>query len=259
MKIRPKKWSEFQHYGDRSPPWIKLHRKVLIDYTFQSLPDASRALAPMLWLIASEDQGGIIDASPEVLAFRLGKTPKWVEDALGPLIGKEFFEVVQFASNTLAERLQSARPEKEREVEVEKETPLVALTRDGGQRVKQLRKAEALQLLEFLNGKARKHFRPVAANLGLIEARLAEGISLQDLKTLTVRKCREWLGTDQERYLRPETLYNARKCHSYLGEITPEETPCNARLATEISEPEPSPASADGAPPTSREASPLLH
>jgi uncharacterized phage protein (TIGR02220 family) len=49
-------------------------------------------------------------------------------------------------------------------------------------------------------------------------------VTLQDLKTLTVRKCREWLGTDQEKYLRPETLCNATKCHSYLGEIPPEES-----------------------------------
>lgn len=137
-------------------------------------------------------------------------------------------------------------------------TPLVGLKPDGGRNVKQLRKAEALTLLEFLNGKARKHFRPVAANLGFIEARLAEGISLQDLKTLTVRKCGEWLGTDQEKYLRPETLYNAKKCHSYLGEIPPEDRgdqPCNAPLAIAPSDPRQSPARADGSPPTSREAS----
>jgi uncharacterized phage protein (TIGR02220 family) len=80
-------------------------------------------------------------------------------------------------------------------------------------------------MLEFLNGKAGRHFQPVPANLKFIEARLAEGVTVQDLKTLTVRKCREWLGSDMEKFLRPETLFNATKCHSYLGEIPPE-APC---------------------------------
>ena len=50
-RIRPKNWHSFQHYKDRDPTWIKLHKKLLDDYEFQSLPLASRALAPMLWLL----------------------------------------------------------------------------------------------------------------------------------------------------------------------------------------------------------------
>jgi hypothetical protein len=34
-----KNWSEFQHYKDRNPPWIKLHRALLDDYAFAALPD----------------------------------------------------------------------------------------------------------------------------------------------------------------------------------------------------------------------------
>ena len=250
MKIRPKKWAEFQHYRDRTPPWIKLHHKLLDDFVFQSLPDASRALAPMLWLIASEDQGGVIDASPENLAFRLRTSVTWIEDALGYLIGKEFFEVVDFDSTPLAPCKLVAIPERETEREAEDKPPIVRLAPDGARKLKQLRKAEALTLLEFLNGKARRHFRPVAANISLIESRLAEGVSLQDLKTLTARKCNEWLGTDMEKYLRPETLYNARKCHSYLGVITPEDPGgelCNAPDVTGRSKAIASPAIADGA------------
>jgi hypothetical protein len=54
MLIVPNNWAELQHYKDRSPPWIKLHKKLLDNFEFQSLPVASRALAPMLWLLASE-------------------------------------------------------------------------------------------------------------------------------------------------------------------------------------------------------------
>ena len=54
MFLTPKNWHAFQHYNKRNPPWIKLHRALLDDYEFSQLPVESRALAPMLWLIASE-------------------------------------------------------------------------------------------------------------------------------------------------------------------------------------------------------------
>ena len=125
--------------------------------------------------------------------------------------------------------------EAEAEAEADKSKPncTVPLARDGGR--KAACKTEAREYLEFLNAKAGKHFRPVPSNLRFIEARLAEGVTLQDLKTLTVRKCREWLGTDQEKFLRPETLCNATKCHSYLGAIPPEASPCSAPNAAATS------------------------
>lgn len=124
MKIAPKNWSEFQHYKNRNPVWIKLHKKLLDDFEFQGLPLASRALAPMLWLLASECPKGVIDADYQKLAFRLRSSPEEIEAALSPLIGKGFFEVVQFDSVPLAERKPDAMPEKEKERE--KEKPLSA-------------------------------------------------------------------------------------------------------------------------------------
>jgi uncharacterized phage protein (TIGR02220 family) len=171
----------------------------------------------MLWLIASEHPDGIIDANPEDLAFRLRWTEVELTDALSPLIGKGFFEVVQFDSTALAPVYPPSITEKRREEKRREETPLVPLTRDGGRKRAAQLKADALEYLDFLNAKAGKHFRPVPSTLRMIEARLAEGVTLQDLKTLTLRKCREWLGSDQAKYLRPETLCNATKCHSYLG------------------------------------------
>jgi hypothetical protein len=119
MKIAPKNWQQFQHYKDRAPPWIKLHHKLLDDFEYQRLPVASRALAPMLWLLASEHQDGVIDADADVLAFRLRISITEVEEALAPLIGKGFFVVVQFDSKPLALCGRDAMPETEREAETE--------------------------------------------------------------------------------------------------------------------------------------------
>lgn len=115
MKLTPKNWDEFQHYKDRSPSWIKLHKHLLDDYEFQCLPVASRALAPMLWLIASESDDGEIDAPLEKLAFRLRMTVDEIDAAIKPLIEGGFFIVEHDASSTLAEAERPASLEKRRE------------------------------------------------------------------------------------------------------------------------------------------------
>ena len=119
MLLTPKNWATFQHYKDRCPPWIKLHRDLLNNRDFMRLPIASKALAPMLWLLASESKDGSFDGSLDELVFRLHITPKEYEDGLKPLIDKGFF---LSADGMLAPRLQTAIPETERETETETET-----------------------------------------------------------------------------------------------------------------------------------------
>jgi hypothetical protein len=119
MLLQPKNWAVFQHYKDRCPPWIKLHRDLLNDRVFMRLPIASKAIAPMLWLLASESKDGIFDGSLDELVFRLHLTKKEYEDGVKPLIDNDFFIVV---SGVLAERKQSAIPETETETETEGET-----------------------------------------------------------------------------------------------------------------------------------------
>lgn len=119
---RVRNWSEFQHYKDRTPPWIRLHRSLLDDYEFHCLPDASRALAPCLWLLASENADptkGEIDASDDKIAFRLRMPVKKFQEAVKPLIQAGFFEVEQDASTPLADRLQPVPTETETETETE--------------------------------------------------------------------------------------------------------------------------------------------
>ena len=54
-----KNWEQFQHYKRRNPPWIKLHRALLDDYNFSSLPENSRLHLILLWLYASQNNGKI--------------------------------------------------------------------------------------------------------------------------------------------------------------------------------------------------------
>ena len=85
---------------------------------FQRLPVASKALAPMLWLLASESNNGEIRKTTEEIAFRLRMLEKDVVNAIKPLIDNGFFID---ADNVLAECLQDATTEREIEREREKE------------------------------------------------------------------------------------------------------------------------------------------
>lgn len=118
MTIAPKNWEKFQHYKDRSPVWIKLHRTLLNDFEFMCLPVASKALAPLLWLLAAEYEGGRISAQFDAVAFRLRMSLDDLNTALKPLVDAEFFTV---DSKPLARRKRSAMPEKEGETEKEPE------------------------------------------------------------------------------------------------------------------------------------------
>ena len=113
--IKPKNWKDFQHYKDRSPSWIKLHKRLIDDYEFQMLPVASRALAPMLWLLASEYHDAEINESVAAMAFRMRMKEAEFIDAVNPLIHSSFFECLHDASGLLAQGLHREEREKRRE------------------------------------------------------------------------------------------------------------------------------------------------
>jgi hypothetical protein len=75
----------------------------------------------LLWLLASESKDGSFNGDPEELAFRLRLEVSEVVAGLTPLIDKGFFSI---ASGVLAECLQPAIPEREREGETEGELEL---------------------------------------------------------------------------------------------------------------------------------------
>lgn len=118
--LRVKNWEQFQHYTDRNPPWIKLHRSLLDDYEFSRLQDASKAQLILIWLFASQN-GGRIPEDASFLQLKLGlKKPPDLEF----LVNQGFLIVEQDASTTLAQGKQDdslralAREEKRREEKI---------------------------------------------------------------------------------------------------------------------------------------------
>lgn len=70
----------------------------------------------------------------------------------------------------------------------------------------------------YLNAKAGTNYRPINGNLAKVKARLDEGYTLEDVKSVIDSKCTEWIGTKFEQYLRPETLFGATKFAGYVGQ-----------------------------------------
>lgn len=84
-------------------------------------------------------------------------------------------------------------------------------------------KPDALQVLEFLNGKTGRQYKPRPATLEPILARLREGSTVEDLRAVVAKKCREWSGDPKmNEYLRPKTLFNRTNFANYEGELVHE-------------------------------------
>ena len=88
-------------------------------------------------------------------------------------------------------------------------------------------KPDATALLEFLNEKTGRHYKPVKANIEMIAARLRDGATVAECQQVIAKKCREWAGDEKMNiYLRPATLFNRTKFAQYQGELL-----CNVQTA----------------------------
>lgn len=76
---------------------------------------------------------------------------------------------------------------------------------------------EIIYIVGLLNEKAGTKYKPTTPKTKtVINARLSEGFTIDDFKTVIEKKCAEWLGTEWEKFLRPETLFGT-KFESYLN------------------------------------------
>jgi len=112
-----KNFERFQHYKDRSPPWIKLYNELLDDYSFGQLPDASKLHLVAIWLLASRSNNRIPHDSVWI-AKRISATEKVDLE----LLRTSGFIELQDADIPQAARKRHADPEREAETETEGET-----------------------------------------------------------------------------------------------------------------------------------------
>jgi uncharacterized phage protein (TIGR02220 family) len=78
---------------------------------------------------------------------------------------------------------------------------------------------DAITILDYLNEKTGRGYKPVKANVALIAARLSES-SVEECRSVIDAKVTAWQHDDKMReYLRPATLFNATKFANYVGEL----------------------------------------
>ncbi len=118
MKI--KNWKKFQHFKDRRPPWIKLHKEVLEQRDINLISDKCFRVLIGLWLIASDDpelDGNLPDV--EDIAFKLRMDKSSIIKCLDGL--SQF--LIQDDINSISNQYQVVPPEKRREeIETEAKT-----------------------------------------------------------------------------------------------------------------------------------------
>jgi uncharacterized phage protein (TIGR02220 family) len=80
------------------------------------------------------------------------------------------------------------------------------------------------EIIAYLNEVAGTRYRTsVAKTKSLVQARVKEGFTLEDFKTVIDVKCKEWKNDPKmSRYLRPETLFGT-KFESYLNQVPKQE------------------------------------
>lgn len=78
-----------------------------------------------------------------------------------------------------------------------------------------------IYIVDYLNQKAGTNYKPSSKKTQTcIHARLAEGFTVDDFKTVIDKKCDDWLDDQKmEQYLRPETLFGT-KFEGYLNAKT---------------------------------------
>ena len=75
------------------------------------------------------------------------------------------------------------------------------------------------EIVKYLNEKAGTHYRHTSRETAdLVKARLNDHYTIDDFKRVIDVKCAEWMGTEQQKFLRPETLFKRSHFEGYLNQ-----------------------------------------
>lgn len=240
--VRVKNFERFQHYRDRSPPWIKLYNDLLDDYEFGLLQDASKMHLVAIWLLASRSDNRV-PADPAWISKRINATD---HVDLSRLVSAGFIDIVDednqplpIAEHPASKSLQDfqvsdhqegeeRRGEERQRRDMSGSPPATAdvlqiptvLRRTDPKALRAEMREKAKTLLAYLNERAGKNFHPTQTNLDFIIARMVDGASEQDCRDVICDRVAAWVSDSKMReYLRPETLFNRTKFNSYLGNL----------------------------------------
>lgn len=233
--------------------WIKLHRKILDCWIWQIKPfDKSRAWIDLLLLAMHHDKNVVIDDKPFVikrgsyfisrgkLADRWGWSIKKVDAYLKTLENEKMvtttrtrkgtvvtivnYEEYQIEGTTVDTTEDTSEGTTE---DIPKDTTVVTSEGTQNKNNKELKNnknnnmsslEQIKAVVEYLNKVCGTKYRYTTKSTQRhIQARLNDGYTFDDFKTVIDKKSKEWKGTEHERYLSPDTLFGT-KFEKYINQ-----------------------------------------
>lgn len=114
--------------------------------------------------------------------------------------------------------VEEKRSEEKKYLKPKKATPLSSSPSSNVDVARNFRQ-EAIEVLAFLNEKTGTKHRTVDATLKPIIARLKSGVTVQECRTMVMRKVHDWQGNaEMMQYLRPSTLFRPSNFENYLAQ-----------------------------------------
>lgn len=251
--------------------WIKICTDIFNDekiLLIENLPEADSIIViwfKLLCMAGKQNNGGVfmmndkIAYTDEMLATIFRKNINTVRLALTTF---EQYGMVEIVNNTITipnwekhqnlDKLEQAKEKNRQRVAAHRErqkllaggndysnvTPVTSNDVDKDKeedKEKEKRKEIYISVIDRLNEKAGTNYRASSkATQGHINARLAEGYTVDDFFKVIDKKVTEWKGGEMEKYLRPETLFG-NKFENYLNApVTQSALSNTSRYGTEI-------------------------
>lgn len=126
---------------------------------------------------------------------------------------------IEIKENQKEIKIKSNENQKENENKTHQDVNVIVNVNDNVDvNVKKISLEEIKGIVEYLNIKSNSHYKySTDKTQTLIKARIKDGFTLDDFKIVIDKKCEGWLGTDFEKFLRPETLFS-NKFEGYLNQ-----------------------------------------
>lgn len=234
--------------------WVKLYRELLDKPIWQLSTPNQRSVLIAILLLANHSENkwewkgepykvkpGQFITSMDNLAKKSGKgiTRQVVRGAMQRFIKFDFITIETTKANTLINIVNWASYQSEK-LETTNDSTIGqpsdnqrTTTNKNDKNVKNEKNKDILSgkpddvknsqidyanFFKWFNEQTGRKFKNVDGNRRMINGRLKDGYTKDDLATVVTFMSKKWKGTDQEQYLRPSTLFRPSKFEGYLND-----------------------------------------
>lgn len=150
----------------------------------------------------------------------LGSETKWAEKKRNYREFQKALAQKALEEDKTRTKKDNVRQEKEidKDIEIDKEKKEKKEEKKKEKKTEQDPEVETIkEIIGYLNARVGANYRAnTAETVKLIHGRLKEGRTIDDFKYVIDVKAEEWMGTSQEQYLRPKTLFAQSNFENYL-------------------------------------------